>query len=803
VLIPTFGVWTSQLLAAGVNVGIGCAAIALSARFPGGRMAARTAEAGAAIADDAPPPLSPAERLGARLAYAGAAVSGLCALALEVLWTRAVSIAVGTTTYSFTVMLVSFLTGIWLGSWLHAAVRIRNLVIHVQLGVVLLVIGAASVGASLLIPRLPDLVVQLNVWLYGVETRILPGATLLGGFIVMLLPCIFMGIAFPLSGKARARLGAGFGRSTGDTFGWNTLGSVLGSLLAGFVLIPSLGLQRGMLLAAGLYMAYGCFVLAAPLVLAAETKRRFRVPAVASACVVAAAALSLPVWMSAWDVRNLGSFQNNQLNRYVSDSGDVNVRARLDEAVVLHYGEGRVSTVSVVDMAGDWALLVNGKAVAADGPNDIRIQLMLGHVPLLMHPGPTKALVVGMGTGYTLGSVTAHGSLDQVTLVEIEPAILEARPFFASVNGDPLADPRLEVEIQDGRNYLKTTSQRFDVITADPIHPWNAGSGYLFTREYYTTVREVLEPQGIMCQWLPIYGLSIENYKSIVSTFGSVFPETMLWQIGYDTLLIGSAEPFSVDFAELERRLQELTVRAQLEEIGLTDPHAFMAELGLDPGASADYAQGGIVNTDDNLYLEFAAPFSIGTGEIAENSHLINSYRARPYLDGRFLQAPEAEREILDRHRRAKRATVRVRFSGAAARRKAQDFRQILEALPGYRPAELQLSKTLVAIALEELKARRLRPALQAAEEARALDPRSAAAHRVLGLALVRVQRHDDAIAHLERSLSLRPGRWRALAHLSRAFEGAGRPQEAEEALRAAIAINPHNPRLAARLERL
>jgi spermidine synthase len=731
-------------------------------------------------------------------------VSGLCALALEVMWTRALSIAVGTTTYSFTVMLASFLIGIWLGSWLHSAIRLRSVPVHVQLGAVLVVIGVASIGTSLLIPRLPDLVVKLNVWLYGVAPRIGLGTILLGGFGVMLVPCVFMGVAFPLSAQARAQLGRGFGRSAGDTLGWNTLGSVAGSLLTGFVLIPTLGLQRGMLLAASVYVAYGGLVLAAPLVVGARGAQwRRALPASVGAAVVAGAALWLPSRMSTWDVRSLGGFQNNKLDDYVSGEGEVSVRERLDEVVVLHYLEGRASTVSVVDVEGDLALLVNGKAVASDNAVDIHHLLMLGHMPVLIHPAPKQALVIGMGAGFTLGSVTAHPDLDAVKLVEIEPAVLAAQPFYAGVDGDPLSDPRLTVEFQDARNYLKTTNERFDVITSDPIHPWNANSGYLFTLEFYSMARQALNPGGIMCQWLPIYGLSIENFRSIVATFDAAFEHTMIWQMGYDAALVGSAQPFKIDFEDLERRLRQPSVRNQLEEIGLADPHSFLAELALDPGASSDYARGGIVNTDDNLYVEFASPASHGTPEISQNADRINEYRREPYLDASFLAISETERRTLDLHRKARFATLEIYFDGQNPAERAKKVQQVLETTPGYRPAEIMLAKIRNNMALTLLNAGLGQAAVHAAEEAVALDPRNAAAHRTLGTALLIVGRHADAVAELERSLALRPGRWRVLVLLSVALEGEGRDSEAAQALRAAIAINPHNPDLAERLESL
>ncbi len=805
-LIPAFGVWHSQLAAAGINLAIGLLALAADRRA---QAAGREIPAdldpiaggeGTAVADPRPPPLGPSQRLGAHLAFYGAAVSGMCALALEVMWTRGVSISVGTTTYSFTVMLAAFLVGIWLGSWLHAVFPLRRIPNHVQMGGAMLIIGVSSFLASNWIPRLPDLVVSLNVELFGLAPRIHPTTALLSGFVVMLVPCIFMGIAFPLAGEARASLGHSFGRAAGDTLGWNTLGSIVGSLLAGFVLIPLMGLQRGMLLAAGVYTAYGTLVVAAPLLVDSSRGRRMVLGAATIGLI--GSALFLPRWIPTWDTRRLGGFHNNQMRFYVSRAGDVNVRDALANAVVLYYREGRGSTVSIMDMPMGLGLLVNGKAVASDSIQAHQIQLMLGHVPLLAHPNPKKALVIGLGTGITLSSVTAHESLEEVTLVEIEPAVLAAQPYYAAVNGDPLSDPRLRVHIQDGRNYLKTTSERFDVITADPIHPWNRGSGNLFTAEYYSIASDHLEDRGIMCQWLPAYGLSIANFKSIVATFQSVFPYTVLWQNEFETLLTGSKHPIRMNIDQLASRMSAASIAEQLSLIGLADPFAFAAEAVLDSDGVREYARGAILNTDDNLHLEFASPLDVGTREARQNSRAINRYRRDPRRDPRLLDLSDTERTTADRYRRAKFQTLAIVLGKGSRIDNMRGLREVLRELPGYGGAQLYLSSALLDHGIGQLRSGKPEAARRAFEQAVALEPRNAEAQRNLGLALLELGSFEESIRHLKRSSNLRPGRWMTHEILGRAYMKAGRVAEAMDSMRRALAINPNDLDMAARLAR-
>jgi spermidine synthase len=790
VLIPALGVWHSQVLAAAVNVVIGLAAIA------GSRRADRAA-AGSAPPDLRVPELTPRERRAVELAYWGTAVSGMCALALEVLWTRGIAIAVGTTTYSFTVMLAAFLTGIWLGSWLHALLPLRRLSTAMQFGLAMCAIGLSSSLASFWIPRLPELAVPLNLELYGPLPRIRGGTGLLLGFLVMLVPCLFMGIAFPLAGEARALLGRGFGRSAGDALGLNTLGSIVGSLLAGFAIIPAMGLQRGMLAVAALYTLYGCLVVgvAAP----AGTRRRWVVVASAS---LAALALALPIAVKPWNVDVLGAFQNTQIRFYLGAGDEPDVRARMKGWTVLYYREGRVSTVSVVDQGWDRTLIVNGKAVASDDPVDAHIQLLLGHVPVLMHPDPKSAIVVGMGTGITLGSVAAHPGLERIVLAEIEPAILDARPFFAEVNGDPLGDPRLRVEIQDGRNFLKTTDERFDVITADPIHPFTRGSAYLYTEEYYRIARERLTENGVMCQWLPITALSSDDVRSVIGTFAKVFPYTSLWQSSHDTLLIGSVAPLEIDWDDLVNRLGEPAVRDQLASIGLDDPYAYLAELGLDDAAVRSYTEGAVINTDDNLFLEFSSPLHIGSEAVTRIArHVARARRGLVATGSSPLHAPTAEQlERLAEYRGAKSETVLARLAPSGD---VERLAAVVRELPSYRPARIHLARRLARRGSRELEAGRPEAALRSAEAALEADPNEPSAHLMLGAALARLGEQDSAVEAIEQALVLRPNRWMGHFVLAEALARAGRRDEAIAEMRRAIALNPPHRTLADALARL
>jgi spermidine synthase len=611
VLLPRLGTSATQVVAVQSNLVIGALAIAID-------LAARRKEVESAERTVESESVSESPDLGTlplRLAFMGTAVAGFAALNLEVLWTRAISLIIGSTTYSFTIMLAAFLVGISLGSWIHATVPLRRINESVQFGTVLLIIGVTSFLSAQLIPRVPDLALRLNLLLAPDHHQISLETSLVVAFAVMLIPSIFMGIAFPVASQARARLVRKFGESVGDTVGLNTLGSILGSLSAGFVLIPVLGLQRGMVFASCVAIGYALIVLAAALT-AGSSRRHVALSAFAALAILLV--VGAPLVAPRWDVERLATFKHDRIPYYTGAKGN----PTLSEDVwkrLLYYKEGQSSTVAVVDAApkgsirGRRYIAVNGKIVASDGPADMAIELLLGHVPALLHPDPRTALVIGYGAGVTLGAVSSHGGIEELTLVEIEPAVLGSGSLFRHVNDDVLNDPRLEIIIQDGRNFVKTTNRKFDVITADPVHPWAAGSAYLYTTDYYRLASQRLNDGGVMCQWVPLTALSVENIKSIIASFAENFENVSVWNSFTDIALIGSNSPISLSMERVAERLAEPDVHRQLGWVNFDGPGKFMSRLALETRGVEMFAQDGVINTDDNLYLEFSAPLAIGT----------------------------------------------------------------------------------------------------------------------------------------------------------------------------------------------
>jgi spermidine synthase len=247
---------------------------------------------------------------------------------------------------------------------------------------------------------------------------------------------------------------------------------------------------------------------------------------------------------------------------------------------------------------------------------------------MLLHPDPRRVFVLGTGTGMTLGATSIHPEVESIVLAEIEPSVLQATRTFGEFNHHVLDDPRLRIVFNDGRNYLRTTRETFDVVTADPIHPWSGGAAYLYTAEYFRTVAAHLRPGGIACQWLPIYELTPKDLAMVVRTFGESFPYTMIWLTHYDAEIVGSNAPIVLDEDALARRMRVPAIAADLEAVDMGTPEDFLSYfLAATPGARA-FAAGGGVNTDDNLALEFSAPRSMGVASVmGDNAQALAAVR--------------------------------------------------------------------------------------------------------------------------------------------------------------------------------
>ncbi len=282
---------------------------------------------------------------------------------------------------------------------------------------------------------------------------------------------------------------------------------------------------------------------------------------------------------------------------------------------MLRFEEGRASTVVVRARDGRTELWVDGKIVASASPTDRMHLGLLGHLPMLVHPAPRRAAVVGLGTGITATAVAAHAPA-RLDVFELEAAVVRGAEFFRDVGGG--LPPGATLHVVDGRHGLDAADAPYDVITSDPIHPAAAGSAELYTDEHYAALERRLAPGGIVCQWLPLYELEIDDVAMVLRTLARRF-DVAVFVAGPD-LVILAARPggLRVDEAALTRRMTG-SVGDDLRRLGLGSPGRLLGLLAAGPRRVRVLAGDGPVNTDDRPRLEFASARSQYTGSASRN----------------------------------------------------------------------------------------------------------------------------------------------------------------------------------------
>lgn len=644
-----YSVSTTLLIAIAANVIIGLASILLQGR------AALLLSPDPAVPEkkgpvpDIAPAIPSTQAKGTsifplKLALWGIGVSGFCALGYEVLWTRILAIVVGANVYSYTTMLVAFLLGIALGSQAYGLLprigrRGDKGIDHsiFWFGAVQIVIGLTALAVTLFIRDLPanSLRLQGYVQWFGMSYR---GVRLWSNFILaflyMVVPAFFMGLAFPLAGTVHAEYKRTVGSAVGRVLSVNTVGAILGAALSGYVMIYLFGIERSLQMFVVINIGFGLLVLS-------SLQKKQKIMAGLTAGLTAAALLFLVLDHQAlriWDTKYFAIFRTNQPEAF---STPEKIREALDNTDVLYYAEGADAIVSSIKVkGGDQAFLTNGRVEASSRLEGQLCQYTLGHLPMLLHKDPRNVLVVGTGSGMTLGATSAHPSVETITLAEIEPKVIGVARTFEQYNHHVLDNPKLKIVFNDGRNFLLTTKEQFDVITADPIHPWFRGAGYLYTTEYFSLVSNHLRPGGVVCQWLPIYEMTVKDLKSVVRTFGENFAHTMMWLTHNDAELVGSNSPIVIDEAELDRRISNPAIYGDLERVMMGSARDFLGYFMMGTGKMREFSRDGIINTDNNLYLEFSAPFSIHMPVMADD--LIAIYRHRESILP-YLAAPREE----------------------------------------------------------------------------------------------------------------------------------------------------------------
>jgi spermidine synthase len=527
------------------------------------------------------------------------ALYGFVALAAELVWTRLLQLNLGSRVYAFAVILAVYLLGIALGAVLARFGKVeptRALVTwQLALGVAFLVQIPLFANFGSVLAWLPS-----HFHLTSFSCLQL---SLAAGVAVALLPAtIAFGASFPLAVAAFPG-GAAPGRRTGLVAAANTGGAILGAVVAPLLLVPLVGTQR---LLVGLALAS----------VVAATLLHPRAWVVASAGTVAVVGL-LVVALLPRDTVLRGA--------QAVAGGTVEVlRESATATVVIH---------RVADARGTWrSLELNGVNVAGTSRELWAIQRLQGHLPLLLHPAPTKVLHIGFGSGGTAWAVAQH-PVEQITIAEISPEVLEVSDSaFSEINHGVLRDPRVRVRLNDGRNVLLASKERFDVILSDSIHPVYAGNSTLYTREYFQLCRDHLSPDGVISMWLPMYSLADSSFLGILRAFSEVFPGTAVW---YDPVVLNefTVVTGTLTGGPLQLRWDALAdprLIPTLAEAGVRGPATLASMLLLGPNEVASLVAEVLPHVDDFPEVEYRSGRLLDRdGAWLSNFRILYAMRAR------------------------------------------------------------------------------------------------------------------------------------------------------------------------------
>ncbi len=714
-----------------------------------------------------------------RLLLAAMAMAGCLGIFYQIAWTRMLVPVVGSSAYAFTIILTTVLLGIGIGSLLAAIPSFRESsswrAVAITMG-----LGSFSVLAGLFaVNELPRMFSAMargtgdSPWLLFLAQGALAAS-------VILVPACCMGATLPMGIAAWRNQVGSRGWAIGSIYASNTTGAIFGSVFAGFVFLPWLG-------ATGLIRLGATLGMLVTLVLFLWDRHRPNRQRLMWAGILA---VVLPAFILALPATDLKTLQRGVFRRVQADEG-----LALSKSFMLYAHEGTNATVTVFRTVNSTVLKVNGKADASTG-SDIETQYLLGHLPMFLHPKPQRACVIGYGSGATAYAVATHPNVVAVDVVEIEPGVFDASEYFDSINHGVLKDPRVKRYMEDGRNFLRHRGNTYDVIISEPSNPWIAGVSSLFTTEFYRAVRARLEPGGVFCQWIQAYEISSETASVMLTTLASEFPYVAVFHVSEDFVCIASESPIGGSSERYAKRLSFPAVRNSLLAIQMENPFDLFAGAHLAFPGNAGAFTSPIVNTDDNLWLEYQAPIEMyrGTGETvaptAADDYLSMLQAIFPDLAPRDIVRGIA-RSIATRHADLwyilpswesmfeGDGQLASQLSDLSARAESRN-RQIL--------GNPQREKA----ALGFVQDGRFPEAIPLFESILAIEPESCSAHRMLAWSLSHTGQTKKAWQHYTRAVQCNPDDFEAYTNMAAIALSNGLPV-GTQLLDRALQANPHH----------
>ncbi|MFC1776960.1 fused MFS/spermidine synthase [Pseudomonadota bacterium] len=634
-LLPGIGVKATIFVGVVINLAIAAVVFAISHRAQSTGVAKQT-EQGEVTTRRA----EPEEAMPPGLRYVlllGFGTTGFAALLTQMAWIRALILVVGGSVYAFTITLASFLAGIGLGSlfftrflanpgnWLaNSWLKGRR----VQAALLALLISLTLLLGLPLIGKLPGL------FLAGYAAGLHSNFALFQLFIfalcssVIIMPTLFMGILFPLVTVIWTPSVGLAGRGVGAAYAINTAGTILGALLGGLLILPWLGVHYSIQMAAGLYFLVA---VAFWLISNADIRNVHKYAIIVSSTLF----VMMIAWLiPAWDKMLMSSGVFSNPDSIIKQSSGEDWQHFFDEKELLYYGEGLDGIVAVINTGDNKALVINGKTDASSS-FDLPTQVLFGQLPLALKPDAESALVIGLGSGITPGTLATSESLRRLTILEISEKVIEASEFFKTENYAVLADPRVSLVTADARNHLMASPELYDIIISEPSNPWITGISNLFTDEFFRLAKSRLNPGGIMAQWFHTYSMSNSDLKTLLKTFENNFQYVTVWlPLFEDMLVIGTDQPHAISMG-LESSAAKLTSAKELSRAKIYNDRDLIRSYLIGGDLLSGYVEESRLNSDYNPVVEFNAPkylYSLTTRENLEG--IFN------YLEGKKVPVP-------------------------------------------------------------------------------------------------------------------------------------------------------------------
>lgn len=546
-------------------------------------------------------------------------ITGYASIAYEVVWTRFMVLTIGNSTYAFSAILTVFLFGIALGSFILARTVDKSKDLFFLFGALEMGIFVFVAATLPFLDNFPFLFQFLyNKFYSGFFSLEL--ITFLLVALLILVPTVLMGAVFPVANRIIISRRAGcLGNSVGSAYSANTIGGIFGAFLTGFYYIPEFGVEKTILLISSisLFTSLALF----------SQSNKFNSTARTAFIVTAGSFFAFYVsWLPNWNTNRLNMGVYAYANLYKENIDFDDIRGVFDSAFKeVWHKEGKVGTVMVRD--GKYrALQINGKTEGSTSPGDMKTQVMVAALPLMLNPGAKDAAIIGLGTGISLG-VAEQFNLEKIDCIELSEDVVKASTFFRQWNHNAINNRKVNMISGDGRNYLTYTDKKYDVIINEPSNPWITGVSNLFTVEFFKIAASRLKENGIMAQWLQMYSLKTEELKTLLHTFNEAFPYVSVWMFSQsDIIIIGSKDKDHSNWESIEEAFHiSRPLYDDLVAINIKSPSDVMQSYLFGSHKVSSFSAKAPINTDNDPVIEFEAPKALYSQTPRENIAALRS----------------------------------------------------------------------------------------------------------------------------------------------------------------------------------